>query len=121
MIAAAVFAGALTRFVIMQGDVNAYGVPGTAVIVVDRQTGRFARRFKAGPASEQEGFDGARAWRADATGMARVQGNTGERREIAGWSAALKNAVNSTAHEAQVAGATDHVAISFERYRRFGT
>jgi hypothetical protein len=120
MIAALVLAVAAPRFVVMHFNVNAYGVPGTGAIAVDRQTGRFARRFKAGPASEQEGWDGTRAWRADATGMSRVQGNSGERAEIIAWSSALVRAVDSSSHRARVAGATDRVEITFDRYRQFG-
>lgn len=108
------------RFVIMRERVEAYGVPGTGTILIDRQTGHFVRRFAAGPASEEEGWDGSRAWRADATGTARVQANSGERAEIAGWSSALVRAIDSSPHHAWVAGATDHVDISFDRYRKAG-
>ncbi len=55
MIATALPAATALRFVIMHVDVNAYGVPGTGTIVVDRATGHFVRRFSAGRASEQEG------------------------------------------------------------------
>jgi hypothetical protein len=120
VIAALVLGAALSRYVAMDITVNAYGIAGTGTIVVDRETGRFVRRFVAGPASEQEGWDGTRAWRADATGMSRVQGNSGERNEILAWSAALVRAIDSSPHHAHVAGATDHVDISFDRYRRFG-
>jgi len=114
-------AAELTRFVLLRVRVNAYGVPGNGIIVVDRLDGRFSRRFNAGPASEQEGFDGKRAWRADATGMPRVEGNSGERAEIAGWASALRHAFNSkTPQHAQVAGATDRVKIDFERYTKHG-
>ena len=51
-------------------------------MLIDRRTGRFVRRFDTGPTSEREGFDGARAWRADATGLARVQGNVDQRGAI---------------------------------------
>jgi Aspartyl protease len=71
------------RFVRLRLDVVAYGVPGHGEIVIDRRTGRFVRRFDTGPTSEQQGFDGKRAWLADATGMARVQGNADQRGAIA--------------------------------------
>jgi hypothetical protein len=74
------------RFVRVQLDVTAYGIAGRGEILVDRTTGRFVRRFDAGPVSEREGWDGARAWRADATGMPRVQGNRDERAAIVDWS-----------------------------------
>jgi predicted aspartyl protease len=74
------------RFVRVQLDVTAYGIAGRGEILVDRTTGRFVRRFDSGPVSEREGWDGARAWRADATGMPRVQGNRDERAAIVDWS-----------------------------------
>jgi Aspartyl protease len=73
------------RFVRLRLDVTAYGVPGRGEIVVDRATGHYVRRFDAGPVSEREGWDGVRPWRADATGMPRVQGNTDERAAIVDW------------------------------------
>jgi hypothetical protein len=120
VIAAAVLGAAVARFVIMHVALNAYGVPGTGTIVVDRATGHFVRRFEAGPASEQEGWDGTRAWRADASGMPRVQGNRGERAEIVAWSSALVRSLDSSAHRARVAGATDHITLTFDSYRRSG-
>lgn len=115
-------AATLTRFVVMHVDVNAYGVRGSGTIVVDRVDGRFARRFNAGAASEQEGFDGIHSWRADATGMPRVQANSGERAEIAGWSSALVHAFNSNVSQrTRVTGSTDRVDIAFERYRKSGS
>ena len=74
------------RFARVALDVTAYGIAGRGEILVDRTTGRFVRRFDAGPVSEREGWDGARAWRADATGMPRVQGNRDERAAIVDWS-----------------------------------
>jgi aspartyl protease len=87
------------RFVRMQLDVTAYGIAGRGEILVDRTTGRFVRRFDAGPVSEREGWDGARAWRADATGMPRVQGNRDERAAIVDWSRLLAPADASGSHE----------------------
>jgi predicted aspartyl protease len=73
---------AAPRFVRLRLDVVAYGVAGRGEMLIDRRTGRFVRRFDTGPTSEREGFDGARAWRADATGLARVQGNVDQRGAI---------------------------------------
>ncbi len=70
-------------------DVNAYGIPGSGEILVDRSSGRFVRRFDAGPVSEREGWDGVRPWRADATGMPRIEGNVDERGVIRAWSRLL--------------------------------
>jgi hypothetical protein len=77
------------RFVRVRLDVTAYGIAGRGEILVDRTTGRFVRRFDAGPVSEREGWDGTHAWRADATGMTRVQGNRDERAAIVDWSRLL--------------------------------
>ncbi|HEX3467223.1 MAG TPA: pepsin/retropepsin-like aspartic protease family protein [Candidatus Elarobacter sp.] len=82
-------AGATARYVRLSFDVDAYGVPGHGEIVVDRATGDFVRRFDAGPVSEREGWDGTHAWRADATGMARIEGNVDERGAIIVWSRLL--------------------------------
>ena len=83
------------RYVRLSLDVTAYGVPGHGEIVVDRATGAFVRRFDAGPVSEREGWDGVHAWRADATGMARVEGNVDERGAIvvrmAGGTASIRS------------------------------
>ena len=73
------------RFVRLRLDVTAYGIAGHGEIVVDRSTGHYVRRFDAGPVSEREGWDGVRPWRADATGMPRVQGNSDERAAIVVW------------------------------------
>jgi predicted aspartyl protease len=106
---------------IMRERVDVYGVPGTGTILVDRQTGRFVRRFAAGPASEQEGWDGSRAWRADATGTPRVQANAGERAEIIAWSSAFVHAVDASPHHTQISGQTGHVDAAFLEYRKAGT
>lgn len=71
------------RYVRLRLDVVAYGVPGHGELLIDRETGRFVRRFTTGPTSEQQGFDGTRAWLADATGMPRIQGNVDQRGAIA--------------------------------------
>jgi len=91
------------RFVRVQLDVSAYGIAGRGEILVDRTTGRFVRRFDAGPVSEREGWDGTRAWRADATGMPRVQGNRDERAAIVDWSHVLApvDPAGSREHPAQ--------------------
>jgi hypothetical protein len=77
------------RYVRLRLDVTAYGVPGHGEIVVDRILGRFVRRLDAGPVSEREGWDGVHPWRADATGMARVEGNVDERGSIRAWARML--------------------------------
>ncbi len=77
------------RYVRLRLDVTAYGIPGRGEIVVDRASGSFVRRFDAGPVSEREGWDGTHAWRADATGMPRLQGNVDERGTILVWSRLL--------------------------------
>jgi hypothetical protein len=89
-------AGAVARYVRLNVDVTAYGVAGHGEIVVDRATGSFVRRFDAGPVSEREGWDGVHAWRADATGMARIEGNVDERGAIIAWSRLLAPAKADT-------------------------
>ncbi len=105
------------RFVVLHLRTDVYGVAGTGTIAIDRTTGRFARNFFAGPASEGEGWDGERAWRADATGMGRIQGNAGERAEILGWSAALVRSLSSSPARVVVSSGRDHEALSFDRYQ----
>ncbi len=80
------------RYVVLRLRVAAYGVPGSGTIVVDRRTGAFVRRFNVGPASEQEGFDGRIAWRADATGFPRVEGNRDQIGVVRLWSHVLTGA-----------------------------
>ena len=80
------------RFVRLELDVTAYGVRGRGEIVVDRARRRYVQRTFAGPVSEAEGFDGTRAWRADATGMGRIEGNADERGAILAWSYVLAGA-----------------------------
>jgi len=77
------------RYVRLVLDTTVYGVAGRGEILVDRATGAFVRRFDAGPVSEREGWDGTRAWRADATGMPRIEGNVDERGSIVAWSRLL--------------------------------
>ena len=83
------------RYVRLRLDVTAYGVPGHGEIVIDRTLRRFVRRFDAGPVSEREGWDGVRAWRADATGMPRIEGNVDERGEVRAWARMLAPALGS--------------------------
>src|SRR5216684_4986470 len=92
------------RYVRLQLDVVAYGIPGRGEILIDRSTGRFMRRFDAGPVSDREGFDGVRAWRADATGMARVQGNADQRGAIVAASYLYARAPHPSAAEAFAGG-----------------
>jgi hypothetical protein len=77
------------RYLRMRLAVVAYGVRGTGELLIDRATGRFVRRLDAGPASEREGWDGVRAWRADASGMPRVEGNLDQRDAIRAFADAL--------------------------------
>lgn len=67
------------RYVRFTMRVRAYGIDGTGTIVTDRQTGRYAERIAAGPASLSLGFDGTRAWQSDSTGMSAMQGNATKR------------------------------------------
>jgi Aspartyl protease len=87
------------RYVRLKLDVTAYGIAGRGEILVDRATGRYVRRFDAGPVSEREGWDGTRAWRADATGMPRVEGNADERAAIVTWSELVAPDAGAMAHE----------------------
>jgi hypothetical protein len=87
------------RYVRLKLDVTAYGIAGRGEILVDRATGRYVRRFDAGPVSEREGWDGTRAWRADATGMPRVEGNADERAAIVTWSQLLAPDTGAMARE----------------------
>jgi hypothetical protein len=105
------------HFVLLHVRTDVYGVAGTGTIAIDRLTGRFARNFLAGPASEGEGWDGERAWRSDATGMGRIQGNAGERAEILGWSAALVRALGSSPARVVVSSGRDRDTLSFDRYQ----
>jgi len=56
-----------------------FGIAGDGTLVVDRWTGRYVLHLDAGPAGESEGFDGTHAWRADASGMPRIEGNLDQR------------------------------------------
>ena len=84
------------RYVRLLLDVTSYGVPGRGEILVDRSLGRFVRRFDAGPVSEREGWDGVHAWRADATGMPRIEGNVDERGAVRVWARVLAPAAPGT-------------------------
>jgi hypothetical protein len=90
------------RYVRLRLDIVAYGVPGRGEILVDRRTGRFVRRFDAGPVSEREGWDGLNPWRADATGMPRIEGNADERAAILEWSRLLAPRESASARERAV-------------------
>jgi aspartyl protease len=128
------------RYVRLRLDVTAYGVPGHGEIVVDRTLGRFVRRFDAGPVSEREGWDGVHAWRADATGMPRIEGNVDERGVIRAWARLLSPApagapcdcgsrvpdVTTDPARGRVTSVALHVGsdtqhTSFGDYRRTGT
>lgn len=109
------------RYVILTLDVRAYGVGGTGRIVVDRERGRFVRTFDTFPTSEGEGYDGTRAWRADASGMARVQGNLGRRQAIRAWAALfVRLARGERITHAQLHDGIDRVDVDVADYREFG-
>lgn len=121
------------RYVRMSLTLHAYGLDGRGTILVDRSTGRFVRTFSAGPASEQEGFDGERAWRADASGMARLEDDADERDAILRWAALLAGAKPAGPHpdaeraagsnlvvKAVIRDGDDRTTISFADYRSFG-
>ncbi|HEX3549367.1 MAG TPA: retropepsin-like aspartic protease [Candidatus Elarobacter sp.] len=125
------------RYVRLQVDVTSDGVPGRGEFVVDRTTGRFVRRFDAGPVSDRDGWDGTTIWHADATGMPRAEGNSDQRAEVLAWSRllasppaapALPNAAPARAADVTVdaagmpSAATLHVGpwterIAFSDYR----
>lgn len=110
-------AAALATCVHLNLAVTAYGVPGTGTIDIDLTRPRFARRFNAGPASESEGFDGSVAWRADATGMPRIQGDPGEKTEIAGWLRALEAALQRGTTSGVTQSSQDRDAITFSGFK----
>ena len=87
------------RYVRLELELMVYGIAGRGEILVDRATGRYVRRFDAGPVSEREGWDGTHAWRADATGMARAEGNADERAAVVAWSQLLAPEAGAAAHE----------------------
>jgi len=120
VIAAALLAASLatapSRYVVLRLRTTVFGVAGTGTIAVDRRTGRFARRLAAGPASVSEGWDGTRAWRADATGLGRIEGNAGERSEILAWSRVLVRALRiERPLDVTVSSGRDHTALAFDR------
>jgi hypothetical protein len=73
------------RFVRLRVDISGDGVTGIETGLYDLATGRYVERVAAGPVSFSDGFDGARAWSADATGMAVVAGNAEDRLDTLAW------------------------------------
>ena len=73
------------RYVRMTADVAGAGIRGTAVLLIDRTTGRTIEHVDAGPLTTTDGFDGRRVWHADATGMPMVIGNAASRRDALAW------------------------------------
>ena len=71
---------------------NAFGIPGTGSVLVDRDTGSYTITYRAGPIGETTGFDGKTAWREDASGAVRIQGNSERRAAIIIWSRLIANA-----------------------------
>jgi Aspartyl protease len=78
-------APAAPRYVRVYADVTGSGVRGTSVWLIDRATGRTFERVDAGPLTTTDGFDGKRAWHADATGLPIVIGNAESRRDALAW------------------------------------
>jgi len=48
----------------MTADVAGAGIRGTAVLLIDRTTGRTIEHVDAGPLTTTDGFDGRRVWHA---------------------------------------------------------
>jgi hypothetical protein len=71
--------------VLLTMRVKGFGISGNATLLVDRRTGRYAEHFALGPASFSQGFDGKRAWQADATGTTAEQGNPVDRGALQVW------------------------------------
>jgi hypothetical protein len=93
----------VARYIRLQMKVRGYGMDGTATLLVDRRSGRYAERFDLGPESFSQGFDGARAWQADVNGTAAVQGNSIDRGTIAAWGYLF-----AFPRQARVTGSTVH-------------
>jgi hypothetical protein len=73
------------RFVRLRAEIDGDGVRGEETGLYDLATGRFVERIVAGPVSFSDGFDGARVWSADATGMPIVAGNAEDRLDALAW------------------------------------
>src|SRR5690242_1801914 len=73
------------RYVRLDMTINAYGIDGNAMLLVDRKSGRYTEHFNAGPQSFYQGFDGSRAWLADMNGTSAVQGNAFDRGRFVAW------------------------------------
>ncbi len=73
------------RYIRLFQDIVVDGVRGTETSLLDLATGRFTERVSAGPLSSGDGFDGARVWSSDATGMATVEGNAQARLDSLAW------------------------------------
>jgi hypothetical protein len=73
------------RYVRLHMTVIGYGMPGSATLLVDRERARYIEHFDLGPQSFYQGFDGMRAWQADATGTTAIQGNSIDRSVVRAW------------------------------------
>lgn len=73
------------RYVRLQMAIDGYGLRGSATLLVDRKRAWYVEHFSLGPQSFYQGFDGARAWQADATGATAVQGNSLDRSLVCAW------------------------------------
>ena len=103
------------RFVRLRFDAVVFGIRGTDELLVDLATGRFAERTDAGPASSYQGFDGARAWSSDATGLAEIADAAEDRSLVLATSYLLAGA--RRAPRAEVLSATRRFLRERLRYR----
>ena len=109
---------AAPRFVRLTLSTTTYGVRGSGVITVDRSTGRFVRRFDSGATSEREGFDGRHAWRADATGWPRIEGNVDEAGAVIAWGDAFAGTLPRTVRAMTSDARRDTCLVRYARVSR---
>ncbi|HEY7993981.1 MAG TPA: retropepsin-like aspartic protease, partial [Candidatus Eremiobacteraceae bacterium] len=74
-----------SRYVRLHMTVDGYGMGGSATLLVDREQARYVEHFDLGPQSFYQGFDGLRAWQADANGTTAQQGNSLDRATVRAW------------------------------------
>ena len=67
------------RTIQLEGTLVTGGLSGSAASLQDVLTGRYVERFKLGPASGAEGFDGSTVWSQDASGQSRTEEGGDER------------------------------------------
>ena len=73
------------RYVRLRMSLTGYGLHGSATLLVDRENARYTEHFNLGPQSFSQGYDGVRAWQADAAGTAAIQGNSIDRATVRAW------------------------------------